>query len=300
MVKSRSSLLTFHWPRWVTWSHLSETGCGKSSPTIFLRRENWTCVSSLDDCCTWSKKASDDKETLRQKTQESKEWAGRYCGWGTSSFWVLRPKSLESSWLFPLPFTAHIKPISKSHQLYLQTISRVECCSLPAVLVQASASLSCLVFFFFFLTVGLHCQACGILVAWPRIKPVFPALAMWRLNQWTTREVPSPLDYCRSLSPALTAVCSPHSNQRGTFQIEVRAWRSFAQILLLFPIFLGVKALYPLQSLTPSTPHPPSSTLPSLCPPPQLFLSRSLHSNNTGLCDLSPVCSIMIWVPALF
>ena len=150
MVKSRSSLLTFHWPRWVTWSHLSETGCGKSSPTIFLRRENWTCVSSLDDCCTWSKKASDDKETLRQKTQESKEWAGRYCGWGTSSFWVLRPKSLESSWLFPLPFTAHIKPISKSHQLYLQTISRVECCSLPAVLVQASASLSCLVFFFSF------------------------------------------------------------------------------------------------------------------------------------------------------
>ena len=90
MEKSRSSLHTFHWPKWVTWSHLSETGCGKSNPTIFLRRENWTCVSSLDDCYTWSKKPSDDKETLRQKTQESKELAGRYWDWGTSS------------WLFPL------------------------------------------------------------------------------------------------------------------------------------------------------------------------------------------------------
>ena len=60
------------------------------------KRELNVC-DSIDDCYTRSKKASDDKETLRQKTQESKALAGRFGGWGTSSFWILRPNSLESS-----------------------------------------------------------------------------------------------------------------------------------------------------------------------------------------------------------
>ena len=233
-------------------------------------------MSSLDDCYTWSKKPSDDKETLRQKTQESKELAGRYWDWGTSS------------WLFPLFLSLPTSNLSANAIGYtfklFPELSGAHCLQ-HWFKPQHPFSVF---FFFFFLFVGLHCQACGILVPWPRIESVFPALAVQRLNKWTTREAPSPLDYCRSLSPALTAVCSPHSNQRDTFQIEVRAWHSFAQTLLLFPIFLGVKALYPLQSLTPSTPHPPSSILPSLCPHPQLYLSRSLCSNDIGLCDLSP------------
>ena len=32
---------------------------------------------------------------------------------------------------------------------------------------------------------------CGILIFWPGIELTPPALEVWRLNQWTTREVPS-------------------------------------------------------------------------------------------------------------
>ena len=41
-----------------------------------------------------------------------------------------------------------------------------------------------LIFFFF-----PDRLACWILVPWPEIKPVLPALAAWSLNHWTTREV---------------------------------------------------------------------------------------------------------------
>ena len=34
-----------------------------------------------------------------------------------------------------------------------------------------------------------HCTTCVILVRPPGIEPVSPALAVWSLNQWTTREV---------------------------------------------------------------------------------------------------------------
>ena len=32
--------------------------------------------------------------------------------------------------------------------------------------------------------------ACGILAPWPGIEPGFPALGVWSLSHWTTREVP--------------------------------------------------------------------------------------------------------------
>ena len=49
-----------------------------------------------------------------------------------------------------------------------------------------------------------HCTACGILVSWPRIEPVIPALGVWSLNHWTTREVPrSHLFICAFISFAL-------------------------------------------------------------------------------------------------
>ena len=34
------------------------------------------------------------------------------------------------------------------------------------------------------------CKANGILVTWPEIKPVSPALELWKCNHWTAREVP--------------------------------------------------------------------------------------------------------------
>ena len=35
-----------------------------------------------------------------------------------------------------------------------------------------------------------HSVVCGILVPQPGIEPVPPAMEAWRLNHWTTREVP--------------------------------------------------------------------------------------------------------------
>ena len=46
------------------------------------------------------------------------------------------------------------------------------------------------VFFFFFLFFCLHWMAYGILVPWPGIEPMPPAVEAWCLNDWTTRDVP--------------------------------------------------------------------------------------------------------------
>ena len=43
------------------------------------------------------------------------------------------------------------------------------------------------IFFFFFWPCRV---ACGILVPWPGIKPVPPAVEVWSPNHWTAREVP--------------------------------------------------------------------------------------------------------------
>ena len=34
------------------------------------------------------------------------------------------------------------------------------------------------------------CETCGILVPQPGIKPASPAVEMWSLNHWATKEVP--------------------------------------------------------------------------------------------------------------
>ena len=35
-----------------------------------------------------------------------------------------------------------------------------------------------------------HYVACGVLVPWPGMKPIFPAVGAGSLNHWTTREIP--------------------------------------------------------------------------------------------------------------
>ena len=47
-------------------------------------------------------------------------------------------------------------------------------------------------FFFFFLP---HHTACGILVPWPGIKPMPPALEVWSLNHWTARDFPKMIHF---------------------------------------------------------------------------------------------------------
>ena len=62
-------------------------------------------------------------------------------------------------------------------------------------------------FFFFFLTFWLCSGACGILVPWPGIKPVPPAVEVQSLNHWTTREALGFLFIVRySLPPPLAPV----------------------------------------------------------------------------------------------
>ena len=39
-------------------------------------------------------------------------------------------------------------------------------------------------------TTTIDCKACGILVPWPGIDPMPPAVEAWNLNHWTAREVP--------------------------------------------------------------------------------------------------------------
>ena len=43
--------------------------------------------------------------------------------------------------------------------------------------------------FSFFVVLVAH-MLCGILIPQPRIKPALPALKVWHLSHWTTREVP--------------------------------------------------------------------------------------------------------------
>ena len=80
------------------------------------------------------------------------------------------------------------------------------CHTLPALMAMTGPGLAvhCLqwseaddtnLFFFFknlkFLCFWPHFTACGILVPWPEIEPIPPALEAQSLNHWTAREVPN-------------------------------------------------------------------------------------------------------------
>ena len=63
--------------------------------------------------------------------------------------------------------TPHLQTISMANHLY---------CSKPNL---------CEVLF-----IWQHCESCWILVPWPGIEPVPPAVEAQSLNHWTTREIP--------------------------------------------------------------------------------------------------------------
>ena len=85
--------------------------------------------------------------------------ASMRCGWGN------RPKQVGLAlWL------DHLCSPPRS-----QSCSMVCRCCLKIIII--------LIYFNIFL-------ACGILVPWPGIEPMPPALAAWSLNHWSTREFP--------------------------------------------------------------------------------------------------------------
>lgn len=143
-------------------------GCGKSSPTIFLERTEHVWAVLM--IAAWSK-ASDDKETLRQKTQESRgelvDIAGRDM-WSSG----FSGQELRVIWLFPLPLLPTSNLSAESIKLYLQTISRIQVL-LTSCSAGSSLNISFLSFFFIWL-LGCTAKHVQVLVAWPRIKPVFP------------------------------------------------------------------------------------------------------------------------------
>ena len=55
------------------------------------------------------------------------------------------------------------------------------------------------IYFIYYFSIVLCHMACGILVPWAGIEPMTPALEVWSLNHWTTREVPKFLE-CLSTS----------------------------------------------------------------------------------------------------
>ena len=51
------------------------------------------------------------------------------------------------------------------------------------------------IYWFFYLFLGAHHLACWILVLWPGIEPVSPAVEAWILKHWTAREVLKPTSF---------------------------------------------------------------------------------------------------------
>ena len=106
-------------------------------------------------------------------------------------------------WVVHLWFVYFSLPIFP-WKAYAKFLSKRPCMTMPLPLPRA----------YFFKKIfwgGLHPAACRILVHWPGTEPIPPAVEIWSLNHWTSRDsdnaTPSP-------QPSfLTApqLCSPHS-----------------------------------------------------------------------------------------
>ena len=70
--------------------------------------------------------------------------------------------------------------------------------------------------------------ACGILVPPPRIKPVSPALEVWSLNRWPSRDVPK---FCFLIKVQVTSVSSICKNSLScAFMIYALIWMCYTSI----------------------------------------------------------------------
>ena len=92
-----------------------------------------------------------------------------------------------------------------------------------------------------------HLVACGILVPWPRIEPVPPALEVWSLNHWTAREVPEVTLYPPS---PLSIWCSLEGNHNINYLISLLIINRLFFSFFLTRIVEGSRPV--LQNVSPS------------------------------------------------
>ena len=78
-------------------------------------------------------------------------------------------------------------------------------------------------------------MACGILIPWPEIEPMPPAVEVWSLDHWTTKEVLSALYSCHPV--AFGSLVSDEKltvNLREDPLLRADASSAFAAFKLLF------------------------------------------------------------------
>ena len=114
-------------------------------------------------------------------------WYSHYYFWENWHFYYcLLMQYVISLHLFQFCFLS----FSNIYYLYCSFL----CCSCTVTALQFLSLLwmeyfsiyKCYFFFFFWPC----CAACGIIIPWPGIEPMPPAMAMQSLNHWTAREVP--------------------------------------------------------------------------------------------------------------
>ena len=72
--------------------------------------------------------------------------------------------------------------------------------------------------------------ACGILVPWPGIEPMHPAMEVWSLNHWTARESPSFFSEAEEVLGR-----SGLQEQQPCYRLEITGWRTLILIFRNLP-----------------------------------------------------------------
>ena len=139
-------------------------------------------------------------------------------GWPVWTASVVSPGPLAPGWLWPVVSTAeewieggekciclpssHFMRLLWAVILFLFFFSRFFFFKWWGPFLKSLLNLLQYCFCFMFWFSG--CEACGILIPSPGIKPAFPCKGRWSLNHWTAREVP-----CNSWAKALVSINQP-------------------------------------------------------------------------------------------
>ena len=113
----------------------------------------------------------------------SLHWAGAASP-GCSEGWLLR--TIASLFLFIHIFP---DPSTRASDQWLVGMGQRRLGPLPKYGINSELQFSFIFFSKFLYTFCPNPTTCGILVPWPGIESMLPALEAWSLNNWTTREV---------------------------------------------------------------------------------------------------------------